>query len=45
MILATFRTDAGAVAVAKAVPATGSFAIKLTVAPTGAVKVAWMPPG
>ncbi len=42
MILATLQTDAGAVAVANAVPATGSFTIKLTAAPTKSVKVAWM---
>ncbi len=42
MILATLQTDAGAVAVANAVPATGSFTIKLTAAPTKTVKVAWM---
>jgi len=41
-ILATLQTDAGAVAVANAVPATGSFTIKLTAAPTKSVKVAWM---
>jgi len=42
MILATLQTDAGAIGVANAVPAAGSFTINLTAAPTSSVKVAWM---
>ena len=45
MILATLQTDAGAVAVTNAVPATGSFTIEPTTPPTRAVKAAWMLPG
>jgi hypothetical protein len=41
MILATPQTAAGAIAVANAVPASGSFTINLTAAPTSSVKVAW----
>jgi hypothetical protein len=42
MVLATLQTAAGAIGVANAVPAAGSFSINLTAAPTSAVKVAWM---
>ncbi len=41
MILATLQSDAGAIAVANAVPGAGSFTINLTAAPSSAVKVAW----
>jgi hypothetical protein len=41
MVLATLQGAAGDVAVANAVPASGSFTINLTAAPTTAVKVAW----
>ena len=39
--LATLQGDAGAIAVANAIPATGSFTINLTAAPSSAVQVAW----
>jgi hypothetical protein len=41
LIIATLQTAAGAIAVANAIPASGSFTINLTAAPTSAVKVAW----
>jgi hypothetical protein len=41
MILATLQTAAGAITVANAVPASGSFTINLTAAPSSSVKVAW----
>ena len=50
MILATLQSDAGEVAVANAVPGSGSFTINLTAAHPSPVKVAWFvlqvgPPG
>jgi len=41
IILATLQTDVGAIAVASAVPHSGSFRINLTAAPSRPVKVAW----
>jgi hypothetical protein len=41
IILATLQTDVGSIAVANAVPASGSFRINLTAAPSRPVKVAW----
>ena len=41
-VFATLQADAGAIAVANAVPADGSFTINLTAAPTSPVQVAWM---
>ena len=41
MILATLQSDAGEVAVANAVPGSGSFTINLTAAHPSPVKVAW----
>jgi hypothetical protein len=41
MILATLQSNAGSIAVANAVPASGSFTINLTAAHSSSVKVAW----
>ncbi|MGA3354971.1 MAG: hypothetical protein ABSD85_17590 [Acidimicrobiales bacterium] len=41
VILATLRSDAGDLAVANAVPASGYFTINLTGAHSSSVKVAW----
>jgi hypothetical protein len=41
MILATLQNDVGAIAVASAVPHSGSFRINLTAAPSSSVKVPW----
>ncbi|MGO9559785.1 MAG: hypothetical protein ACLPQS_06990 [Acidimicrobiales bacterium] len=41
IVLATLQTKAGAIAVANAVPASGSFTINLTAAHSSPVKVAW----
>jgi len=41
MILATLQSLAGSIAVANAIPGSGSFTINLTAAPSNSVKVAW----